>query len=110
MVWKLVPLVSLPVASCPLIVTSLMLPWSMYARNCEELSSCTFWPDCACLTTCHNSSAERAITTQKMIVLTVEFTDKAPEKGRFAFCPGAFETRVLASLTKPLRIRTFPQD
>jgi hypothetical protein len=28
-----------------------------------------------------------------MIVFTVEFTEKAPEKGRFAFRPGALETR-----------------
>jgi hypothetical protein len=57
------------------------------------LSSWTYWPEFACLTTCHNSSAESAITTQKMIVFTVEFTEKTPEKGRFAFRPGALETR-----------------
>src|SRR5438132_12352768 len=40
------------------------------------LISCTFCAEFAFFTTCHNATAANKITTQKMIVLTVEFTKK----------------------------------
>src|SRR5205814_4410212 len=68
-------------------VTSLTVPWSTSDMKREKLISWTFWPEFAVLTTCHKATAEIRITTQKMIVFTVEFTEKAPEKGRLAFHP-----------------------
>src|SRR6266496_868236 len=44
--------------------------------NCDRLISCTFCAEFAFFTTCHNATAANKITTQKMIVLTVEFTEK----------------------------------
>jgi hypothetical protein len=46
----------------------------------EKLISWTFWPEFAVLTTCHNATAEIRITTQKIIVFTVEFTKKLLRK------------------------------
>jgi hypothetical protein len=46
----------------------------------EKLISWTFWPEFAVFTTCHNATAEIRITTQKIIVLTVEFTKKLLRK------------------------------
>jgi len=48
----------------------------------EKLISWTFWPEFAVFTTCHKATAEIRITTQKIIVLTVEFT-KAPKRGTY---------------------------
>jgi hypothetical protein len=40
------------------------------------LISCTFCAEFAFFTTCQSATAANKITTQKMIVLTVEFTEK----------------------------------
>src|SRR5437588_5695657 len=60
----------------PVRVTSLTVPWSTSVIKREKLISCTFCPEFAFFTTCHSATAARRITTQKMTVLTVEFTEK----------------------------------
>src|SRR5215467_14416939 len=48
--------------------------------NCDRLISCIFCAELAFFTTCHSATAANRITTQKMIVLTVEFTEKLLEQ------------------------------
>src|SRR5215467_2498308 len=48
--------------------------------NCDRLISCIFCAELAFFTTCHKATAANRITTQKMIVLTVEFTKKLLEQ------------------------------
>src|SRR5438067_11180628 len=60
----------------PVTLISLTAPWSTSDMNCERLTSCTFCAELAFFTTCHNATAANKITTQKMIVLTVEFTKR----------------------------------
>ena len=68
------PSASLPFTSMPVMVTSFTVLWSTSDMKREKLISCTFCPEFAVFTTCHNATAEIRITTQKIIVLTVEFT------------------------------------
>src|SRR5207344_1356016 len=49
-------------------------------RNCEKLMGFSFWPLLPVRTTCQSRKAESTITSQKMTVLTVEFTQNSSEK------------------------------
>src|SRR5947207_8753109 len=70
------PSASFPFTSMPVRVTSFTVPCSASDMKREKLISCTFCPEFAFFTTCHNATAASRITTQKMIVFTVEFTKK----------------------------------
>src|SRR6516164_11492381 len=59
-----------------MIVTSVTLPWSTWDSNSEKLISRSLALLLPALTTCHNRTPDRIITSQNTIVLTVEFTEK----------------------------------
>src|SRR5580698_7691877 len=77
-VWKLPDLSpsSLPRTSLPVMVRSEIWPCCASCRNSEKAISVSFPPPVLFWKTCHRTTRHAKMKTQKMIVLTVEFTKK----------------------------------
>src|SRR5205823_6546419 len=79
MVWKPAPLfLYLPCTSLPAMVTSYTSPWSTSCMNLENEISASLFPVPPAFTTCHKSTPESRITSQKTIVLIGFDTQELP--------------------------------
>src|SRR5207248_1985386 len=110
MVWKPAPLfLYLPCTSLPAMVTSYTSPWSTSCMNLENEISASLFPVPPAFTTCHKSTPESRITSQKTIVLIGFDTQELPSwnaedyscvrSGRF--CNGAGRVPIAASQFPP---------